>query len=141
MYLTTAGVNQMEGDITTIAMYLPQFHQIKENDLWWGEGFTDWTSVKQAKPLKKGHIQPKIPLHGEYYDLLDKNTMIRQAELAQAYGLSGFCFYHYWFDQGRRLLEKPAENLLKWQDIPMNYCFCWANESWARSWTALPDSN
>lgn len=117
-----------------LAMYLPQFHRIPENDLWWGEGFTEWTAVKKAKPLYEGHSQPKKPLDGKYYDLLDKETMKWQSELMHKYGIDGMCIYHYWFKDGRRILEQPEQNLLKWKDINMPFCFCWANETWANTW-------
>lgn len=116
-----------------LAMYLPQFHRIKENDEWWGEGFTEWSTVKTGKPLYSGHKQPIEPL--EYYDLLNKEVMSRQAEYMHRYGVEGMCFYHYYFENGRQVLEKPAENLLKWTDIDMPFCFYWANESWIRSWS------
>ena len=128
-------------EISTVAMYLPQFHRIPENDRWWGEGFTDWVTVKNARPLRDGHRQPIAPLGGRYYDLTEKETMEWQAGLAEEYGIDGFCFYHYWFGDGELLLERPAENLLGWKDIPMKFCFCWANETWARSWSAVKDSN
>jgi hypothetical protein len=118
-----------------IANYLPQFHRIPENDTWWGVGFTEWTTVKNAKPLYEGHEQPRVPLNENYYDLLDKKTMEWQAELMQRYGVDGLCFYHYWFKDGKKLLEKPAENLLEWKEINMPFCFCWANETWARTWS------
>lgn len=124
-----------------IAMYLPQFHKVPENDRWWGEGFTDWVSAKEAKPLYEGHYQPHIPLNNNYYDLMDKKTMEWQTDLMHKYGVDGMCMYHYWFENGRRILEKPAENLLKWQDIDMPFCFSWANETWARSWANIKDSN
>lgn len=127
--------------IKTIAMYLPQFHQIVENDEWWGEGFTEWQAVQKAEPLFEGHDQPRKPLHGRYYNLLDKDTMEWQAKLAKDYLIDGFCFYHYWFENGRRILEKPAENLLKWQDIDMPFCFSWANESWIRTWENVTEGN
>lgn len=120
-----------------LALYLPQFHRVKENDEWWGEGFTDWTAVKNAKPLFEGHRQPTAPLNDNYYDLLNKDTMIWQAILAKRYGIDGFCIYHYWFKNGRQILEKPAENLLNWKDIDINYCFSWPVESWARTWTGI----
>lgn len=123
-----------------IAFYLPQFHKIPENDLWWGEGFTDWEAVKNACALAEGHNQPRIPLEG-YYDLLDKSVMEHQAELMHEYGIDGMCIYHYWFKDGRRILEKPAENLLRWKEIDMPYCFCWANETWARSWSNIVEKN
>lgn len=117
-----------------IAMYLPQFHRVPENDVWWGNGFTEWTAVKSAVSEFSGHRQPRIPLNNNYYDLMDKHTMEWQAELAKKYGVDGFAFYHYWFKDGRQILEKPAENLLKWTDINMPFCFSWANETWARRW-------
>lgn len=125
----------------TIAMYLPQFHRVKENDEWWGEGFTDWVSAQKASPLFEGHYQPHIPLKNNYYDLLDKKTMEWQANLMQQYGIDGVCMYHYYFKDGRKILEKPAENLLQWKDINMPFCFSWANETWARSWSNLSNIN
>lgn len=123
-----------------LSFYLPQFHRVKENDEWWGEGFTEWVSARNAKPLFEGHYQPHIPLEGEY-NLLEKDTMKHQAELMHRYGIDGQCFYHYWFKDGRRILEKPAENLLIWTDIDMPFCFCWANETWARSWSKIKSAN
>lgn len=116
-----------------IAWHLPQFHSIKENDEWWGKGFTEWTNTKKAKPLFKGHIQPKEPLNKKYYNLLEKDTMIWQNNLSKEHGIYGFCYYHYWFN-GKLLLEKPLENLLNWKDIPQKFCLSWANEPWARTW-------
>ncbi len=122
-------------------MYLPQFHRVKENDEWWGEGFTEWTAVKKAKPLFEGHYQPREPQNHYYYDLLDKAAMEWQADLMHAFGIDAQCIYHYWFKDGRRILEKPAENLLAWKDIDMPFCFCWANITWARSWTNVECKN
>lgn len=124
-----------------LAMYLPQFHRVKENDEWWGEGYTDWISVKRAIPYFEGHNQPRLPQDDNYYDLLSKDTMIWQADLMHQYGIDGMCIYHYWFKDGRKILEKPAENLLQWENISMPYCFCWANETWARSWANIPGAN
>lgn len=121
-----------------ITFYLPQFHRVPENDEWWGEGFTDWVSAKNARPLFPGHYQPRIPAHDNYYNLLDKSAMEWQAKLAKKSGVDGFCIYHYWFGE-KQLLEKPAENLLKWKDIDINYCFSWANESWIASWSKLTE--
>lgn len=118
-----------------ITFYLPQFHTTPENDEWWGEGFTDWVSAQNAERLFPGHYQPRLPAHDNYYNLLDKETMRWQVNLAKKAGIYGFCIYHYWFGNDKQLLEKPAENLLKWKDIDIHYCFSWANESWVRSWS------
>ena len=115
-----------------IAMYLPQFHRIEENDKWWGIGYTEWTAVKNAIPLFDDHDQPVVPMDG-YYNLTDVKTMERQADLMRRYQVDGMCFYHYWFAKGKKVLEKPAELLLN-SDIDMPFCFCWANETWARTW-------
>lgn len=127
--------------VKAIAMYLPQFHETKENNEWWGQGYTEWIAVKKAKPLYEGHYQPHVPLNDNYYNLLEKKTMEWQAELARESDLYGFCFYHYWFKDGRRVLEKPAENLLEWTDIDMKFCFSWANESWVRTWSNVKGGN
>ncbi len=125
----------------TIVMYLPQYHEVEENSTWWGKGFTDWDAVKAAEPLFNGHRQPNIPLNHYYYDLTDKNTLQWQADLMKKYGIYGICCYHYWFEKGRKILEKPAENLLKWKDIDIPFCFCWANESWIRTWSKIESGN
>ncbi len=124
-----------------LAMYLPQFHRVKENDEWWGEGFTDWISTRNAKPLCEGHYQPHVPLNENYYDLMDKETLSWQADLMHKYGIDGMCIYHYYFKDGRKILEKPAELLLDNSDINMPFCFYWANESWKRSWSNVPNAN
>lgn len=119
--------------IKILAFHLPQFHTIPENDQWWGEGFTEWTNVKKAIPLYKGHIQPRCPLNDKYYNLLEKETMIWQNRLAQEYGIDGFCYFQYWF-KGKKVLERPLENLLKWKEINQRFCLCWANNTWKRTW-------
>lgn len=124
-----------------LAMYLPQFHRVKENDEWWGEGFTEWVTVKNAKSLSENHVQPKVPLNENYYNLLDVDTLKWQAELMYSYGIDGMCMYHYWFKDGRQILERPAELLLENKDVQMPFCFCWANETWARSWSAVQSKN
>ena len=110
-------------------MYLPQYHRTEENDMWWGEGFTDWVSTQKARPLFDNHVQPKKPLDKNYYDLLKKETMVWQCGLMKKYGIDGMCMYHYWFADGKQVLEKPIENLLHWKDIDMPFCLCWANET------------
>lgn len=115
------------------ALFLPQFHSIEENNQWWGEGFTEWNNVKNAKALYKGHDQPQIPLNDYYYDLTKKETVIWQTDLMNKYGIDGLVYYHYYFN-GHMLLEKPAENLLEWKDINQPFFFNWANHSWYRSW-------
>lgn len=119
-----------------LAMYLPQYHEIKENNEWWGKGYTEWSAVKSARPLFRGHKQPRIPLDNRYYDLVEEGlqTWQWQAGLAQKYGVYGFCIYHYWFQPGKQLLERPMEILRDNPQININYCICWANESWRRNW-------
>lgn len=124
-----------------IAMYLPQFHEVEDNNKWWGDGFTDWVSAKKAKPLFEGHNQPNVPLDDNYYDLMDINTLKWQSDLMKKYMIDGLCFYHYYFKDGKKILEKPAELLLKNKEIDMPFCFCWANETWARSWSNVKNAN
>lgn len=118
-----------------IPVYLPQFHQIPENDQWWGEGFTEWVNVKGAKPLFEGHYQPRVPLNNNYYDLSDIETLKWQCKIAREYGIYGFCFYHYWVN-GKLLLHKPMEMLLEHPEIDINYCISWANHDWTDGWKA-----
>jgi hypothetical protein len=133
----------MENKIKFLAYYLPQYHEIPENNEWWGKGFTEWTNVKKAKPLFKGHQQPLEPGELGYYNLLHTpNIQQKQAELAKEYGVDGFIYYQYWFGNGKMLLEKPAEKMLADKKVDLPFCFCWANESWRGIWHGLdnPDT-
>lgn len=120
-----------------IAMYLPQYHCIPENDEFWGKGFTDWVTVKKAKPLFEGHQQPRVPLNENYYDLSRKEDVAWQCKLAKEHGIYGFGIYHYWFNNEKNLLTKPAEIIRDNKDIDMNYFFAWDNISWRRTWSNL----
>ncbi len=121
-------------------MYLPQYHTFPENDKWWGKGYTEWTAVRKSHPLYKGHIQPRVPLDNRYYDLVNDgvNTLKWQAETARKYGIYGFSIYQYWF-MGKQLMQRPMEILLEHPEIDINYCICWANESWTRTWYGLSE--
>ena len=114
-----------------IAYYLPQFHPVPENDKYWGKGFTEWTNVASAKPLFRGHYQPRIPSDLGFYDLRIPQVREEQAQLASEAGIEGFCYWHYWFGNGKMLLEKPFEEVLTTGKPDFPFCLCWANHTWS----------
>jgi hypothetical protein len=123
-----------------IAFYLPQFYPIPENDAWWGPGFTEWTNVTKARPLFREHFQPNLPADLGFYDLRVPEVREAQAELARTHGLEGFCYWHYWFGNGRRILERVFSEVLETRKPDFPFCLGWANESWSGVWHGSPDS-
>jgi lipopolysaccharide biosynthesis protein len=124
--------------VDTLALYLPQFHPIPENDEWWEPGFTEWTNLAAARPLFRGHRRPDLPGELGFYDLRVPEVRAAQAELAAAHGITAFCWWHYWF-AGRRLLERPFHEVLETGSPSLPFCLCWANQSWSGVWHGAPD--
>jgi lipopolysaccharide biosynthesis protein len=122
-----------------IALYLPQFHPIPENDEWWGKGFTEWTNVAKAKPLYRGHWQPRLPADLGFYDLRIPEVREQQADLARAAGVEGFCYWHYWFGNGRRILERPFAEVLASGKPDFPFSLAWANQTWSGIWHGSPN--
>lgn len=116
-----------------IAFYLPQFHPIPENDRWWGTGFTEWINVARSRPLFRGHDQPRIPADLGFYDLRSPESRMAQADMARRFGIEAFCYWHYWFG-GKRLLERPFDEVLSSGEPNFSFCLAWANEDWTRTW-------
>jgi len=117
-----------------IAFYLPQFYPIPENDNWWEPGFTEWTNVARAKPLFNGHVQPKLPADLGYYDLRVSEIREKQARFACEHGIEGFCYWHYWFGGGKRILERVFKEVLESGKPDFPFCLAWANQSWTGHW-------
>ncbi|MEJ8756638.1 glycoside hydrolase family 99-like domain-containing protein [Pontibacter sp. H259] len=122
-----------------LAFYLPQYHPIPENNKWWGNGFTEWTNVTKAKPLFKGHQQPKFPADFGYYDLRLPEVREEQAVIAKRFGVDGFVYYHYWFGNGKQLLERPFNEVLESGKPDFPFCLCWANQTWSGVWHGAPN--
>lgn len=130
-------INKMKKKIKVVAFYLPQYHPFPENDEWWGKGFTEWTNVGKAKKLFPRHYQPHVPADLGYYDLRLPVVREQQAEMAKAYGLSAFCIYHYWFGDGKVLMERPLNDMLKLKSPEFPFLLCWANHSWEnKNWNS-----
>ncbi|MEO1196948.1 MAG: glycoside hydrolase family 99-like domain-containing protein [Pseudomonadota bacterium] len=123
--------------LRAVAFYLPQYHPVPENDAFWGTGFTEWHNVTRARPRFRGHAQPHLPADLGFYDLRLAEVRAAQAEMARAAGLSGFCYYHYWF-AGHRVLNRPFDEVMASSQPDFPFMLCWANENWTRAWDGGP---
>ncbi|SHK55201.1 glycosyltransferase WbsX family protein [Hespellia stercorisuis] len=131
----------MNDEVKIVANYLPQFHEIPENNQFWGKGYTDWVAVRNAKPLFDGHNQPKVPYAQNYYSLDTYDSIEKQVKLANQYGIYGFNIYHYWFNNDLNLLTKPAQIIRNSSELQIHYMFTWDNASWKRTWSAVKHAN
>lgn len=132
---------QKQPKARVLAYYLPQFHPIPENDAWWGKGFTEWTNVGKAKPLFPGHYQPHVPADLGYYDLRVPETREAQAQMAREAGVEGFVYWHYWFGNGKRLLERPFNEVLTSGKPDFPFALAWANQTWSGTLHGLVKGN
>ena len=137
--MSTPAASTITPRARAIAFYLPQFYPVRENDEWWGPGFTEWTNLAKARPLFRGHVQPHIPADLGFYDLRCPETRQAQADLATRYGVEAFCYWHYWFGNGRRLLDRPFNEVLSSGQPRQKFCLGWANQTWTGTWHGAPN--
>jgi hypothetical protein len=139
-FSSTASSDSRDRRARVIALYLPQFHPIPENNEWWGAGFTEWTNVAKAKPLYRGHSQPRLPADLGFYDLRVPEVRELQAAFAREAGVESFCYWHYWFGNGRRILDRPFTEVLESKSPDFPFCLAWANQSWTGIWHGLSNT-
>ena len=133
------GVTGDRSNARAVAFYLPQFHPIPENDRWWGPGFTEWTNAAKARPLFRGHQQPHLPADLGFYDLRLPESRQAQSDLAQEFGVEAFCYWHYWFGAGSRILERPFSEVISRGEPGISFCLGWANQTWTGIWHGAAD--